>query len=118
MTSSKKRDLLLLQVEYTAKEPYLQKDKRGEISVTVDYSVWNSMESLSKAASKIHLDFPKYWKQLKENHPRKEFLKLDLVNCLFLLMEKRLTELENWIEETKKNKSYLFNLPFESSNWA
>lgn len=114
---SRYRDLVALELLSNAQAPFVKKNKRGEEEVTVDYTVWNSLENLEKAANQMHPDFKNLWKWVKKTYPfkegdsvREQFLKTDISNLLFVLKYNLSDELNRWKEGLRQG-NFFYNLP-------
>ena len=107
---SKHRDLLALKLQSEAQAPFVKVNKRGEEELTVDYTVWNSLENLEKHAFKMHSELKNLWKWVKKTYPypdNEKFMKLDLVNLLFILINNLDDELTKWKSGLMSGKPYL-----------
>lgn len=107
------RDVVGYHLETAAKQPFIQKVK-GEMTLTVGPDVWNSLENLEKAAHSMHPDFKNLWKWVKKTHPQPDnfnFVRLDLINLLFLLKYDLKDELKRWADGMRQNNGFSYLLP-------
>lgn len=114
------RDVTQWTLETAAKQPYLKFEKSGSM-LTVDYTVWNSIEVLEKTAAMLHDDFKNLWKWVKKTHPFPtdyNAVKHSLVSLLFILKYNLTDELNRWKAQLQLNNGFFYTLPPVRPNWA
>jgi len=99
---SNDRDILRWKVEDKAKEPFLKayKGDLHNLQLTVDYTVWNSVDNLEKAAYSFHSDIKNFWKWVKkglvESNADESSVKQYLFNVVYFFVSDNKEELAKW----------------------
>lgn len=99
------RDILAFEIEYRAKVPFLKayKGDTNNMQLTVDYSIWNSIENLEKAAYSVHPDIKNFWKWVKKGlvlrNTEESIIRMQLFNVSFFILNEHKDQLTKWKEQ-------------------